>query len=105
MQRTVFDIKLSKQKGIEQYLNLLNGLLKLSPKEIVILAEFIKRMDKYICTTDHRKEVKDKMGIKNIDTYVKKYADRKLITKDVEGYRANPIIIPQHGIIFNFKWV
>lgn len=107
MKRTVFDIKLSRSKGIEQYLSLLNGLLRLSPKELKILAEFIKRMDSegFICTKEHRKEVKEQEGIKNVDTYVKVYADKKLIIKEDMGYKANPIIVPQNGLVFNFKWV
>ena len=39
-------IKLSKDKLYSTYLNTINGLLKLSPKEIVILTEFMTLRDK-----------------------------------------------------------
>lgn len=89
---------------------MINGILKLSQKEIVILADFIELMfekseKNNIFSTEIRREVALKNKIQNIHTYVKKYVDSGIVSKQGENYYPiNLILPPETGITLKFQW-
>jgi len=83
---------------IEDYLILLNGLLKLTPTEIKVLTEFLEH-DNVICASKKsRKIVAESLKMKNVavlNNYIKVLKDKGCIYKDSIGvYRYNPIVAP-----------
>jgi hypothetical protein len=106
----VLNVNLSKEHKFRDYLYLINGILNLTDKEVAILAEFIKVMFETgeannIFTTEIRKKVAETFNIQNVNTYVKKFIDRELVTKKGENYYPAKMLIPQTGgLKFQFVW-
>lgn len=105
-----YTIDIRKEEKYKDYLTLINGLINLTEKEIEILAEFIKVMfdsgeTNNLFSTDIRKIVSDNIGIKNVNTYIKKFIDKDLIDKKGDNYYPKKILIPHQGIKFNFRWI
>lgn len=87
---------------IEDYLKLINGLLKLTATELKVLAAFLE-YDSQICATRRaRKIVAEKLMMKNVavlNNYVKALKDKGCIYKDASGmYRYNEIVSPKDDI-------
>ncbi len=87
---------------LEDYLRLLNGLLKLTGTELKVLAAFLD-YDSRICATQRaRKIVAEKLLMKNVavlNNYVKALKDKGCIYKDASGfYRYNAIVSPKENI-------
>lgn len=87
---------------LEDYLLLLNGLLKLTGTEIKVLAAFLD-YDNTICATKRgRKVVAEQLKMKNVavlNNYVKSLKDKGCIYKDRTGlYRYNPIVSPREDV-------
>lgn len=87
---------------LEDYLRLLNGLLKLTGTELKVLAAFLE-YDSTICATQRaRKIVAEKLMMKNVavlNNYVKALKDKGCIYKDGSGlYRYNDIVSPKEKV-------
>lgn len=87
---------------IEDYLILLNGLLKLTSTEIKVLAAFLEYDHRVCATQKARKVVAESLKMKNVavlNNYVKALKDKGCIYKDSMGeYEYNPIVNPKGGV-------
>lgn len=85
--------------GTRDYLTLLNGILKLTPVELDVLAAFLE-YDAIVCASKRaRKVVAEKLGMKNVavlNNYVKALKDKGVIYKDSYGsYKYIDIVSPR----------
>ena len=87
---------------IEDYLLLLNGLLKLTGTEIKVLAAFIEYDNRVCASHEARKVVAESLKMKNVavlNNYVKALKDKGCIVKDAPGkYSYNPIVNPRQNV-------
>lgn len=91
----------------EDYIDIFNGIFKLSKTEKEILAEFI---DVYLSlrtsslninpfSTDMKKRVAKRLDRDNFNTlnnYIKKLCEKKAISPTTDGYEINAMLIPQN---------
>jgi len=102
-------------KSTTQYLEVFNGMLKLTNKEIQVLASFL---DKYYQLKEHkvdpfstevRKQIAEDLGMDNensINIYVKSLKDKQAIRFISGKYVFNPLVVKQEGedgVVF--EWV
>lgn len=104
------EIKTSKKSFIRHYLELLNGILKLTPRELDSLLLFLEYDQEVACSMQARKHVADAMNFKSVsvlNNYVKSLKDKKVIYKDDHGvYRYNTIVKPTKRLdTLTFKFV
>lgn len=88
--------------GTRDYLTLLNGILKLTPVELDVLAAFLE-YDPIVCVSKRaRKVVAEKLGMKNVavlNNYVKALKDKGVIRKDAYGmYKYLDIVSPKTSL-------
>ena len=111
---------IKKQKKIKakadttfKYLQLLNGILKLTDMEMQVLADFIDRhkklqevgLDINPFSTDNKKKVAELRGREDFNTlnhYIQKLRDKGAIVPTKDGYRILDILIPgdEEEIVF-----
>jgi hypothetical protein len=91
-------IQTSEKSFRRHYLQLLNGILKLTPRELDSLILFLDYDDHIACSMEARKHVAEQMSFKNVsvlNNYVKSLKDKNVIVKDADGgYRYNSIVKP-----------
>lgn len=86
-----------------KFLQVFNGILELTEKELNILAAFIdfgETVD--LCSPSNKKIVASKMGVKDHNTlnnYVKRLKDKGAIKKGKNGYELNPILVPSNNVV------
>ena len=75
-----------------KYLQVFNGILELTYKELLILSKFIDLSEtNNICSADSKKKVAEDMGVDDPNTlnnYVKRLKDKGAIVKSKNGYIA-----------------
>lgn len=85
-----------------KYLQIFNGILELTDKELLVLSKFIDLSDTVnLCSPENKKSVADALGIKDHNTlnnYVKKLKDKGAIKKTKDGYTLSSILTPQAKI-------
>jgi len=104
------DIKTSKKSFTRHYLELLNGILKLTPRELDSLLLFLEYDSEVACSMQARKHVAKAMNFKSVsvlNNYVKSLKDKQVIYKDDHGvYRYNDIVKPSDRLeTLTFKFV
>lgn len=104
------EIKTSKKSFTRHYLELLNGILKLTPRELDSLLLFLEYDQEVACSMQARKHVAEAMSFKSVsvlNNYVKSLKDKKVIYKDSTGvYRYNDIVKPNGNLeSLTFKFV
>ena len=84
-----------------KYLQLWNGIFNLTNTELKVLSTFIDieeiTEDKNLCSIQNKKEVARNLGIKDPNTlnnYIKKFKDKRVITKDNGTYELNKLLNP-----------
>lgn len=91
-------IQTSKKSFRRHYLQLLNGILKLTPRELDSLILFLEYDDQVACSMEARRHVAEQMSFKNVsvlNNYVKSLKDKNVIMKAADGgYRYNSIVKP-----------
>lgn len=95
-------VTLSKNGRTLEYLQLLNGLLRLTGTELKVLAEFID-YDSYVCAQPlARKIVTQRLKMKNVavlNNYIKSLKDKGCIYKDATGlYKYNNLVSPKEEV-------
>lgn len=87
-----------------KYLQVFNGILELTQKELIVLSEFVNAGDsKNLCTIETKKVVADRVGLEDFNTlnnYIKRLKDKGAIilathpatNKDV--YMLPPFLVP-----------
>jgi predicted transcriptional regulator len=85
-----------------KYLQVFNGILELTDKELLVLSKFIDLSETInLCSTENKKVVAESLGIKDPNTlnnYVKKLKDKGAIKKTKDGYKLSPILLPQKNV-------
>ena len=104
------EIKTSKKSYTRHYLELLNGILKLTPRELDSLLLFLEYDQDIACSMHARKHVAEAMNFKSVsvlNNYVKSLKDKQVIYKDDHGvYRYNDIVKPDGNLeSLTFKFV
>lgn len=104
------NIQTSKRSFLRNYLELLNGILRLTPRELDSLVLFIEYDPEVACSMQARKHVADAMNFKSVsvlNNYVKSLKDKNIIHKDRDGvYRYNAIVQPPPSLEhLTFKFV
>ena len=79
-----------------QFLQVFNGILELTDKEMSVLAKFIDVSETVnLCSPDAKKAVAESMGIDNPNTlniYVKRLKDKGAIEKTRNGYKISKLL-------------
>ena len=103
-------IQVTKETYIISFLEVLNGLLKLTETELKILAVFLEVSTTSPCTHEFKLEVLKRCDIKNIavlNNYIKKFKDKGVLIYNESGlYFYNPVLNPENfrdGLAFLFK--
>lgn len=85
-----------------KYLQVFNGILELTDKELLVLSKFIDLSDTVnLCSPENKREVAKALNIKDYNTlnnYVKKLKDKGAIKKTKNGYTISPILAPQKSV-------
>lgn len=85
-----------------KYLQVFNGVLQLTDKELLVLSKFIDLSETInLCSTENKKIVAKELGIKDPNTlnnYVKKLKDKKAIRKTKNGYELAPVLVPSNNV-------
>lgn len=85
-----------------KYLQVFNGILELTDKELLVLSKFIDLSDTVnLCSPENKREVAKALDIKDYNTlnnYVKKLKDKGAIKKTKNGYTLSPILAPQKSV-------
>jgi len=86
-----------------KYLQVFNGILELTDKELQVLSKFIDLGDTIdLCSPSNKKVVAKDLDIKDHNTlnnYVKRLKDKGAIKKGKNGYELNPILIPSNNVV------
>tara|TARA_B100001057_G_scaffold315511_1_gene315618 strand:- start:1334 stop:1648 length:315 start_codon:yes stop_codon:yes gene_type:complete len=79
-----------------KYLQVFNGILELTDKELLILSKFIDLSEtKNICSADSKRKVAEAVGIEDPNTlnnYVKRLKDKGAIKKNKDGYIVSQLL-------------
>ena len=79
-----------------KYLQIFNGILELTDKELLILSKFIDLAETTnICSSDSKKKVAESVGIEDPNTlnnYVKRLKDKGAISKNKNGYIVSQLL-------------
>lgn len=88
-----------------KYVQVFNGILELTQKELLILAELIDVGDpKNLCTIETKKQVADNVGIEDFNTlnnYIKRLKDKGALVKRGTKYSPMPYLVPKPQTTIN----
>lgn len=99
-------------KTTKQYLEIFNGMLKLTDKELDVLAAFLNKYQALkehkidVFSTEIRKQIANELGMENegtINIYVKNLKDKQAIRQIKGRYVFNPLVVKQddeEGVVF-----
>lgn len=102
-------IYLKKELTPQLYLQMLNGIFNLTPKEIEVAQYFLKEHWKgnYPFSVDVKKHIANELNFKsfyNLNTYLNKFVNKKLIVNVSNGYVFNSAFNKDNeGIAFIWK--
>jgi len=89
-----------------KYIQLWNGIFKLTEKELSILSAFIDvnniTEEVNLCSVSNKKKVSSMVGIKDYNTlnnYVKSFKDKGVMLKNDNIYVLNPFLEPDTDIV------
>tara|TARA_R100000951_G_C2632473_1_gene178166 strand:- start:964 stop:1284 length:321 start_codon:yes stop_codon:yes gene_type:complete len=86
-----------------KYLQVFNGILELTYRELQVLAKLIDLgQTKDLCSVTNKKLVAGDMSIKDYNTlnnYVKRLKDKGAIKKTVDGYTLNPVLVKKNNVV------
>lgn len=90
-----------------RYIQVFNGILELTQKEMTILSEFIDVGDvNNLCTIKSKKAVAERVGIKDFNTlnnYIKRLKDKGAIVKLNNFYTVVPFLLPGEETLIQIK--
>ncbi len=85
-----------------KFLQVFNGILELTDKELLILSKFIDIGAQNLCSADSKKLVAEELDMKDPNTlnnYVKRLKDKGAIVKNSNGYKLSKLIQPQKSVV------
>ena len=90
-----------------QFLQVFNGILELTDKELEVLSLFIDNSSTIdLCSIDNKKVVAEKLNIDNPNTlniYVKRLKDKGAITKTKDGYKTSKLLERNKQVIIEIN--
>ena len=90
-----------------KYLQVFNGILELTQREMLVLSKFIDFSESdNICSQSTKKKVADDMGIKDPNTlnnYVKRLKDKGAITKNKNGYIVSKLLQKSDVVVIQIE--
>lgn len=90
-----------------KYLQVFNGILELTDKEMVVLSNFVDLSKSVnICSADTKKEVAKTMGIEDPNTlnnYVKRLKDKGAIKKTKNGYELSKLLARDSKVVIEIS--
>lgn len=90
-----------------QFLQVFNGILELTDKEMTVLSNFIDLSTTVnLCSAENKKLVAEAMGVKDPNTlniYVKKLKDKGAIKKSKNGYSVSKILERNEKVIIEIS--
>ena len=90
-----------------QFLQVFNGILELTDKELEVLSLFIDNSDTVnLCSSETKKKVAKKLNIDNSNTlniYVKRLKDKGAILKDKDGYKVSKLLERNSQVIIEIN--
>ena len=107
MAKAVFKIKVNKESPYKNYLQLVNGVMRLTDKELEVLTLFMEQDAENLFSKESRRYLTETLGIKNINVYVKKFKDANLVIKTGKRgiYKPIPLLVPRDSIEFKMDYV
>jgi len=117
----MFIVPVKKDNFYQVYLQILNGILKLTRTEIAVLAQFMEirndlsqvnldkiYIDRLVFSSENRKIIKEKLNIseQNLNNYIKSLKDKKALLFFNNHYSINPKIFitkQQANVQFTIK--
>ncbi len=81
----------------KSYLQILNGLFKLTPQELEVLSLLIESDPLVPCSRKARRIVTESMRFKTsvvVSNYIKALKDKQAVIQTIDGYKFNPMLIP-----------
>ena len=94
-------------KTTYQYLQVFNGILELTDKELQVLSTFIDMGEPVnLCAPATKKKVATSLGVKDPNTlnnYVKRLKDKGAIQKTDSGYRLSGLLNSQEGVVITIQ--
>jgi len=94
-------------KTTYQFLQVFNGILELTDKELEILSRFIDMSETInLCSPENKKKVADSLNVKDPNTlnnYVKRLKDKGAITKTKNGYKLSGLLNSTEGVTITIK--
>jgi len=106
----VLTIPVEKKEYVKTYLRVLNGILKLTDKELEILTIFLQVNHKDPCTSEFKADVIARANLKNVavlNNYIKKFKDMGLLIYKAGIYSYNPVLNPEQyieGVYIKFSY-
>jgi len=90
-----------------KYIQVFNGILELTQKEMLILSELINYGDrKNLCTVETKKIVANLVGIEDFNTlnnYVKRLKDKGALVKTNHTYTIAPFLVPGENTVIQIN--
>tara|TARA_R110002020_G_scaffold39608_7_gene117498 strand:- start:8790 stop:9101 length:312 start_codon:yes stop_codon:yes gene_type:complete len=84
-----------------RFLQVFNGILELTDKELLVLSKFVDNAEHGFCSADSKKIVANEIGIldpNTLNNYVKRLKDKGAIVKGKAGYKLAQILVPSNKV-------
>ena len=85
-----------------KFLQVFNGILELTDKELLILSKFVDNSNLGLCTASDKKIVATELGVldpNTLNNYVKRLKDKGALIKTVNGYKLSKLLEPTNKVI------
>lgn len=90
-----------------KYLQVFNGILSLTDKEILVLSKLIDLgVTVNLCSSENKKIVAKEIGIKDphtLNNYVKRLKDKGAITTTKNGYSVSPLLARKDVVVIEIR--
>tara|TARA_R110000737_G_scaffold335750_1_gene354714 strand:- start:1563 stop:1877 length:315 start_codon:yes stop_codon:yes gene_type:complete len=85
-----------------KFLQVFNGILELTDKELLILSKFVDNITSGFCSAQSKKIVAEELGIldpNTLNNYVKRLKDKGAINKKNNQYKLSKLLEPTNKVI------
>tara|TARA_B100000963_G_scaffold158690_1_gene138081 strand:- start:2124 stop:2435 length:312 start_codon:yes stop_codon:yes gene_type:complete len=80
-----------------RFLQVFNGILELTDKELLVLSKFVDNQEDGFCSAASKRKVAEEIGIldpNTLNNYVKRLKDKGAIVKGKSGYKLSQLLKP-----------
>ena len=80
-----------------RFLQVFNGILELTDKELLVLSKFVDNEQHGFCSAESKRKVAEEIGIldpNTLNNYVKRLKDKGAIVKGKSGYKLSQLLEP-----------